>query len=351
MTPFVFLMVSKRKQTTFRASRDNTLEALSHVVITAVPMMGTIIKKLFMLACVVFSASVFAVDQPHGLLEQMAQAARELNYTGSFSYEQGGGMETFRITHRVDQGREFERLEHLSGPQRAVERSGRTTDCIEPGERILRGLNVSTSPAQLKNSYRFHFAGKGRVAGREVVQLDVLAKDEFRHSYRLSIDAQTKLLLRSLRVDRKKRVLERFQFVDIRFGEDEVASPVNIKKLTGKKVTIHQAPLKVGSCHGEDIKSTHWFVSWLPQGFALSGQRLSKKHGDMLTFSDGLANFTVFIEPYNKQAFVQGHAQHGATAAFATRLELDDRDIVVSVVGDISAVAAKQIAQSVTTIQ
>ncbi len=337
MTFFVIQYFNKK---TLRASCNKKLEALSHI-------QAGVVKIFLTFILMAFSFAAVAVENPYRLLENMAQAARELNYTGSFTYEQGGGMETFRITHHVEKGREFERLEHLSGPQRAVERSGRTTDCIEPGERLLRSLNLNASAAGLKDSYRFHLAGKGRVAGRTVVQLDVLAKDEFRHSYRLSIDEQTNLLLRSLRIDRKKRVLERFQFVDIQFGDSIVIPQSNVDKTS----IIHRAPLKVGSCNGEDVKSTRWLVSWLPQGFAMSGKRVSEKHGDMLTFSDGLANFTVFIEYYDKQAFVEGHAQHGATAAFATRLQLNGEDCVVSVVGDISAIAAKQIAQSVTTLQ
>lgn len=330
------------------------------------------LKSICVVICLVVVSVVFVTPAyaaqssltPMKVLEQMAQASRELSYTGSLTYEQGGNIETFRVTHRVTEGREFERLEHLSGPKQAVERTGRTTDCIEPGERLLRGLSIDTSPAELKDSYRLHFAGSGRVAGRSALELDVLSKDQYRYSYRLSIDKETKLLLRSLRLDHKKRVVERFQFVDLQLilpeREKQGASDRKLSlasssiEIVKNQSYIHQAPSKLGSCHGEEIKPKRWLVTWLPQGFELSGQRLSSSSvfsSDMLSFSDGLANFSVFVEPFKKQPFIQGHVQKGATAAFSTRLNLNGQDCVVSVVGEISGLAAKQIAESVTLVQ
>ena len=52
------------------------------------------------------------------LLQKIADAARELNYAGTFVYQHGDRFETSRIVHFVDSGNEYEKLETLDGPAR-----------------------------------------------------------------------------------------------------------------------------------------------------------------------------------------------------------------------------------------
>ena len=52
------------------------------------------------------------------LLQQVQQAARELDYSGVFSYSNSAGVQTMRLVHVIDGKGERERLESLDGPER-----------------------------------------------------------------------------------------------------------------------------------------------------------------------------------------------------------------------------------------
>ena len=62
-----------------------------------------------------FSGTVIAADplqrsEALQLLQKIADAARELNYTGTFVYQHGDQSETSRIAHFVESGKEYEKL-------------------------------------------------------------------------------------------------------------------------------------------------------------------------------------------------------------------------------------------------
>ncbi|HEV8523458.1 MAG TPA: sigma-E factor regulatory protein RseB domain-containing protein, partial [Terriglobales bacterium] len=68
-----------------------------------------------------FSAGVALADplqqsEALAMLEKIADAARELNYAGTFVYQHGDQVETSRIVHFADANGEYEKLETLDGP-------------------------------------------------------------------------------------------------------------------------------------------------------------------------------------------------------------------------------------------
>ena len=80
--------------------------------------------KYYLLAASLFSALVAVplpalseVKSAAALLARMAKASRTLNYSGTFTYEDGAGsVESLTVSHTVDQGIEIERIAHLNGP-------------------------------------------------------------------------------------------------------------------------------------------------------------------------------------------------------------------------------------------
>jgi sigma-E factor negative regulatory protein RseB len=70
-------------------------------------------------------------------LERMVQAAHQLNYTGTFVYQQGGSLQTMQIIHAVDEDGEHERLVSLSGPPREVIRDHDKVTCILPEDNSM----------------------------------------------------------------------------------------------------------------------------------------------------------------------------------------------------------------------
>lgn len=285
--------------------------------------------------------------QVHTLLGKMSKAVRELDYRGLFTYEYGGSLETLRIVHAVKDGVEYERLQHLSGPEREILRQGQSVDCLHPGDQLLRGrLSALGTKTNLDEYYHFYIRGSERVAGREAVILQVIPKDKYRYGYTLGIDKQTGLPLKSLLVGSKKRVLERFQFVELELGPmigKQDYQPVSPRH----RVADHQ----LSPCNQAQVGSPdRWQTTWLPGGFMFSGQRRSAIDGDMLMFTDGLTAFSVFIEPVKSEAILEGRAQRGATVAVMGQLVRNQIPYRVTVVGEVPALTAQRVASSISPL-
>src|SRR5512138_2857327 len=67
-----------------------------------------------------YGADVIAENPPDAMawLKKMAAASRQLNYSGTFTYQHGRQMESSQIVHVVDAGGEHEKLQTLDGPPR-----------------------------------------------------------------------------------------------------------------------------------------------------------------------------------------------------------------------------------------
>lgn len=300
---------------------------------------------------------VFAEDSPQVLLDRMSHSFRELDYHGTFSFQQGNSTESFRLAHAVIDGEEYERLEYLDGEKREIVRQGHHLNCIHPGHQLIRlhqqRQNQLGSPegGGVANFYQFSVTGSGRVAGRDVVNLEVSPRDTHRFGYRLSLDKETGLLLRTELVGSENIVLERFQYVEITIGE--TLAPEQFVDAGFSHRANHIEPSSTvavsGSTTGEG-----WTVKWLPAGFTSAVANLKFVTGDMATFTDGLTVFSVFLErdvdSKAMQRGVEGSAQKGATMAYSRLLMLADRPHRITVVGEIPAQTAQQIAQSVRLV-
>ena len=71
-------------------------------------------------------------------LQKIANAARQLNYTGTFIYQHGDQVETSRITHYFDRTGEFEKLETLDGPKREIIRNNNEILTYDIEHRVVK---------------------------------------------------------------------------------------------------------------------------------------------------------------------------------------------------------------------
>ncbi len=288
------------------------------------------------------------VQQVQKLLRKMSEAVRELSYHGLFTYEYGGSLDTLKVIHTVREGVEYERLQHLSGPEREFLRSGQSVDCLPPGDQLLRGrmLSIGKKSLGLEQNYDFYIREGERIAGREAVVLQVVPKDTFRYGYTIGIDVESGLPLKSLLVGNNKRVLERFQFVELDVGavDDEQLQPAY------NKHWVAGHPLKNCDNRITPSFSKHWKATWLPRGFLFTGQRKTESDGDMLMFTDGLTAFSVFIDPVIDKVLLEGKAHRGATVAFMSRVVKQQQPFSVIVVGEIPDVTAQRVASSIKSI-
>ncbi len=294
------------------------------------------------------NAAVGTSQEVAALLAKMASGSQRVNYQGTFTYQHkdNPALQSFRISHWVDEGVQYERLQHLNGPEREISRAGRDLNCATLSDRLLLGGIDSDRLVKLGQLYRFELRGQERVAGRMAWVLLAIPQDAYRYSYFLSIDNETGLVLKSWLVDEAARPLERYQFVALELNPD-------VSQLKAQPMaTLHRdAEMDVPSCNPSHLEEPRdWQLTGLPPGFAFVGQKRVRDRIDMLMYTDGLASFSVFIEPGDSSA-PEGIAQRGATLAVMDQLNLEGQIYRVTVVGEIPVASAQHIAQQITRQQ
>lgn len=287
--------------------------------------------------------------EPRVWLDKMSHSQRELSYQGTFTYEQAGSIKAMRIAHAVVNGEEFERLEHLDGKENRVIRRGHGPDCIHSGDTLLRLYKKQSNlKGAVDHFYDFSVVGRSRVAGRSVVELAVMPRDKHRFGHRLSLDESTGLLLRSIRYGTNNQVLERFQFVELSLG-GELPEALFSGPLSSQSLSNHRVQ-HIDPTIDRSAKVATWKIDWLPGGFKYAPKSLAVNSLEMMTFTDGLTAFSVFVEPHQQKdvsSGIQGRAQRGATMAYSRAILLGGTSFRVTVVGEIPHLTAERIAASV----
>jgi len=243
-----------------------------------------------------------AADEPMSWLARMDQALRELSYEGRFVYVHGNTVEALHLIHTVRDGRERERLTSLNDAAREVLRDEDATTCIMPDMGTVsvgprhpkqgRGM-LSLEPQQVGEAYEARLDGSGRVAGRSAVFVSLLPRDQFRYGYRLALDGETALPLRTELLDETGAPLVQTMFVDLRVGP-EVRDPLEAAVAAAERggaerpaPPLQQVPLP-------------WVFADVPRGFRLTmaAQRALPGTGRELqhvVFSDGVASVSIYI--------------------------------------------------------
>jgi len=100
------------------------------------------VRRLRPVATLAFAALAIApqafAEDAATWLARAAAAARDLNYVGTIVYQHGSRVETSRLVHMNDRGREAEKLVNLDGPAREVIRRGGEARCYYPDAKIIR---------------------------------------------------------------------------------------------------------------------------------------------------------------------------------------------------------------------
>ncbi|ABR83694.1 RNA polymerase subunit sigma [Pseudomonas aeruginosa] len=281
-------------------------------------------------------------------LKRLAEAERQNSFQGTFVYERNGSFSTHEIWHRVEgDGAVRERLLQLDGARQEVVRVDGRTQCISGGlADQLADAQLwpvrKFDPSQLASWYDLRLVGESRVAGRPAVVLAVSPRDQHRYGFELHLDRETGLPLKSLLLNEKGQLLERFQFTRLNTG----AAPADDQLQAGAECQA------VGPVKGEAEKAVAWRSEWLPPGFTLtrSFMRRSPVTPDpvaCLTYDDGLARFSVFIEPLHGAMVGDARSQLGPTVVVSKRLQTDDGGQMVTVVGEVPLGTAERVALSI----
>lgn len=288
----------------------------------------------------------------------MHEATRRLNYEGVFVYQRGDQVESMRLIHRYADGVEAERLVSLSGPAREVIRQGDRVTCVyadsdaargagKTPPRDLIGVGFSAPVDKLDDNYHITLDGQDRVAGRPSTVVAVTPVSPDRYGYRLWLDEESKLLLKSAILDGSGRALEQMQFTDLAVHASLAAERLQ-PELRGPSFDWPTAA-ESKSADSAPPAGGGWRVSWVPAGFEFkerSLQRMGAREApiDHLVYSDGVAMVSVFVEAVaDMKRALRGRSSRGAVNAFS-RLA-DNHQITV--VGEVPADTAQKIALSV----
>lgn len=294
-----------------------------------------------------------AAEEAAQWLGRMAQAMQTQAYEGTLVYVHDGHLESMSVVHGYVDGREHERLRTLSGQPFEVIRMGDEVTCVWPASRRVM---VSQRPGDLlppdpprgldslPAAYTATAEGEARMAGRAARLIQVRPRDAFRYGYRMWIDRETGLLLRSDLLARDGTAVERLMFTQMRPLES--VSPDRFEPtLEGMEYTEHGDP-DAGARPLDDPK---WRVTDLPAGFRTVShrRRAMPPHGQAVqhsVFTDGLASVSVFVEPPDAGSMpLKGLSRMGAVHAFGVTRGGHH----ITAVGEVPAATVKRIARSV----
>ncbi len=300
--------------------------------------------------------------EPRLLLSEMNEAFNTVSYDGVFTYFSGSELASLRIVHMVIDGVQHERLLHQNGAPREIVRVGEEVVCIlMPGDDLLTlEANLPAGPFArsfvrrydaISDYYQLRYFGEDRVADRPAIRLALTPNDGNRFGYRLWLDRETRLLLKSELVDGEGSPLEIFQFSSIVIGEgvnEEALKPAGRNQTA--KVSNFTLDTQASIPVAEDVR---WQAEWLPAGFTLSSTHTRRTMGEdkmvnTLMFSDGLAGFSVFIEDMPPAGAADMVSRNGATVAVTHLTEgPEGGPHLITLVGELPTATAERIAQSI----
>ena len=273
------------------------------------------------------AAPVFA-ESGQEWLTRMGAALNNASYVGEFVSESAERTERLAITHRVRDGVVSERLVSLTGHGRELVRENdevvvylpdQKLAIIErrPGRSDLMGA-LPQFEGRMASWYKVDWVGRETLDdfGPTAV-VAVRPLDGYRFGYRLWIDVDSHMPVRSDLADGSGRVIERLRFTKLRFDDNIPDSAFEPAVDRRKLRWVRQSPQS-------EEETPAWRAAQVPPGFRLSVSGMQALTGagspvSHLVYSDGLATVSVFIQtPEPGKTPMQGTTRSGVASAFTT---------------------------------
>ena len=299
---------------------------------------------------------VVAAENAADWIRQMSRAMDEQTYEGTFVYLHGNMVETLRIVHDHDEMGVREKLSSLNGEARVIIRDSDNVTCIWPGSKsVIVSKSRPRTPfpqfdtdgnSDFARFYNFMISGEDRVAGRESVVVAMMPVDSFRYGYKLWVDKESRLLLRSMMLDMHENVIEQVMFTDLQLPEkteDGIFSTDTLGAGYQWKAAPenHETP-ETGKGRIEFAK--------LPEGFRKVSERIRPMPMDSnpvrhAVVSDGVAAVSVYVEYTSEQPVdeMPGISAMGAVHAYG---KMFDKGFV-TVVGEVPSDTVRLVAEAV----
>src|SRR5580692_5293900 len=246
-------------------------------------------------------------DDPRDWLQKMNQALATRNYDGTFFHLTEGRVETMRIVHRVKAGSVTERLQSLDGSGREFVRNNGELTCYLPDQHTVlvqprqdHGPFLGSLPrfgSDVDQFYLIEALPATHVLGRAARVIAVHPKDQFRFGYRLWLDENTAMPLKTQLCDSSGQVIEQIFFARLDMPEN-----IADADLTPAVNTEGMRWVRQGASHDPASPALSGYrATELPPGFRLtvSGEQTlggATEPAAHLVYSDGLATVSVFVE-------------------------------------------------------
>ncbi|NGM87416.1 siderophore-interacting protein [Parapusillimonas sp. SGNA-6] len=297
------------------------------------------------------AADAGAQQQQLALLRKAHDAARQLDYSGVYTYQQGSVMVSSRIIHLMDGTGERERIEILDGAPREYLRHNESTRYLVPEKKLVitERRRADRFPALLLgdgSGIPVHYdirvgPSRDRVAGRECALIELVPRDSHRYGYSFCTDIKTHLLLKAQTIAPPHGVIDQIVFTSLTIGDQ-----VNPKDLESRW-NIRDWKVLQSAMAPVDLAAGGWRIPAPPGYQPLTQVTRPMKGGkpvSQLVMSDGLAAISVFIEPFSpdRDDAVGDAAIHaGAMNIFRTRIG----DFWLTTLGEVPAETLRDIAQ------
>ena len=183
-----------------------------------------------------------------------------------------------------------------------------------------------------------------RLLGRTTRVVALHPRDEYRYGYRLWIDEQTSMPLKTQLCNQSGAVIEQIVFSTIDLPEripDSMFKP----QMDASNYRWLRADRQVAS----NCRAGLWEAMRLPPGFRMATRSAQSMPGSSepvahLVFTDGIASVSVFVEPRKPDTKpTEGPARVGSSSAFSTVVD----DHQVTAVGEVPPNTVEFIAKQV----
>lgn len=302
-------------------------------------------------------------------LNRMNHALTNLDYQGTLVYHHDNQLDAIRIVHIANENGEHERLTSLNGAPREVVRTQDTVTCILPDDesvtldrRLTTNLFPSMPPSQvddLGKHYQFKLGGLDRVAGLTARVISIDPRDQYRYGYRLWLEHETGMLLRSELLDTDGEPVEQVMFTEISLGDHIPLSALEPQFTSlpvdfGPRPPSQPADIRTESAalrpEAVGQHSLEWAAASVPPGFHLKSHEWEKLSEDAppaehLVFTDGLSSVSVYVEDADRAAAAvpRGGSRMGAISAFSRQHD----GYRITVVGEVPPVTVRSIASRI----
>lgn len=274
------------------------------------------------------------------VLQKAQSASQKLSYQGILSIQSGKHMQSTRVAHVWDsQLGELESMETLQGQTVEWIRRNDEVQCVIHDTKTIRLDKRTASDAfsamlaarvdDLAEHYSIAQKETDKVAGSECQVYELRPKDGLRYGYRLWIDRETGLLMRTQTLGDNDEVLEQVGFSEIRVGP----LPDKLKpkfKQVGEGWRVEKSMALT-----PEVNAPNVLIRQGVPGFKrISDMPRKKGHSvvNQTVYSDGLASVSVFVEPFDASKPTSNSViHHGAVKSVVRRVG----DYSVTVMGEV----------------